>query len=199
MLYKDQLVLTGKINDVGSAIMTNVKDSYRRGIEIISGIKITDYLTWEANATLSQNRIENYVEYIDNWDTGLQDIKQLGKTDISFSPEFMGNSSIRLHFREQLSVSLISSYVGKQFIDNSSNQERMLDDYFLNNLKFEYQLEGNLFKNVVFQLQLNNIFNVEYESNAWVYRYILFGEEYKQDGYFPQAGIHLLGGINLNF
>ena len=199
MDYKNQLVLTGQINDVGSPVMTNVAKSYRVGIELSAGIKPIHWLDINVNSTYSQNKIVGFTEYIDNWDTWGQDSKELGTTDLSFSPNLVANSTISIEILKNLKAELISKYVSKQYIDNTSNNERSIDPYFVNDLKLSYSFYTKFIKEINFNILVNNIFNHEYESNAWVYKYILGGEEYTMDGYFPQAGINLIGGINLKF
>ena len=199
MDYKDQLVLTGEINDVGDAIMTNVSESYRSGIEIILGAKYSDIIEWQGNITLSQNKIIDYIDYIDDWDDGIQNTSNFSETDLSFSPKIIAKSELTYHPIKKLDISLISNYVGEQFIDNTANSKRMLDAYFVNNLRFGYKFSGNTFKNISIHLLVNNLLDTEYETNAWVYRYILGEKEYKMDGYFPQAGRHFMAGITLEF
>jgi len=96
-------------------------------------------------------------------------------------------------------ISLLSSYVSSQFIDNTSNDDRKLNDYFINNLKFDYLLKQRLFKEVKFHFLINNLFDKEYETNAWIYSYIYNSQRYKMDGYFPQAGRHFLFSLNIGF
>jgi len=199
MNYKNQLVLTGEINDVGAPIMVNVDKSYRAGIELQAGVKISRILQWNGNATLSQNKIKNFTEYVDNWDTSEQDVNKLGTTDLSFSPNIIANSLFSLAPTKRLNFSLNSSYVGKQYIDNTSNNDRILNAYFVNNLKADYTIKTRLVDEIILHLQVNNLFNEEYESNAWVYSYIYDGERYKMDGYFPQAGTNFLFGADFKF
>ncbi|RIJ50442.1 TonB-dependent receptor [Maribellus luteus] len=199
MNYKDQLVLTGEINDVGGVIMLNVDKSYRAGLELQAGWKILRSLQWNANATFSKNKIKDFSEFVDDWDTGEQQAFDLGTTDLAFSPNFTGNSQILFTPAENLSFSLLSNYVGKQYIDNTSNNDRVLDAYFVNNLKIDYRLTTGFFDEIVLHCMVNNLFNEKYESNAWVYSYFLGGERYKQDGYFPQAGTHFMFGVDFKF
>jgi len=206
MDYKNQLVLTGKINNVGSAIRTNVDESYRTGVELAAAIQPVKWFSWNVNATFSQNKIKDFTEYVDNWDywndpgnMPLQYEKELGTTDISFSPDITANSVITFKPLQYFSVGLVSSYVGRQFIDNTSNMERSLDPYFINNIKLNYSWHPGFVKSVDFMLSLNNIFNVEYESNAWVYRYVYGGQEYDMNGYFPQAKFNVMAGMVVKF
>ena len=199
MNYKDQLVLTGEINDVGGVIMLNVDKSYRAGLELQTGWKISRNLQWNANATFSKNKIKDFIEYVDDWDTGGQQVFELGTTDLAFSPNFIGNSQLLFTPAKNFSISLISNYVGKQYIDNTSNNNRVLDAYFLNNLKVDYNIKTGFFDEIVLHCMVNNLFNEKYESNAWVYSYYLGGERYKQDGYFTQAGTNFLVGIDFKF
>ncbi len=199
MLYDNQLILTGLINDVGSAIMTNVKDSYRAGIELSTKINILKNLTWEANTTLSQNKILNFTEYVDDWDNGGQIKFEHGTTDIAFSPALIANSNISFSANKSLTLSLVSHYVSDQYIDNSSSQNRKLDAYFVNNFKAGYALYPDFVDKIEISLQINNLLNAQYETNAWVYSYIFGGNRYKMDGYFPQAGTNFMFGINIDF
>ncbi|MCK4662929.1 MAG: TonB-dependent receptor [Bacteroidales bacterium] len=206
MDYKNQLVLTGEINDVGAAIMTNVNKSYRQGFEFVSEVKILDDLKWNFNLTLSKSKIKNFNEYVDNWnywdDTEnepLQYIKEIGETNLSFSPNIIFNNDISYEIINGLSINLITNYVGKQYIDNTSDNDRKLDAYIVNNFRINYSFTTKWIKECSFQLLINNILNEEYETNAWIYRYIYNGEAYKMDGYFPQAGRNFLAGISLKF
>lgn len=199
MNYKDQLVLTGEINDVGAGIMVNVDESYRTGIELQAGWKIINTLQWNVNATISKNKIKNFTEYVDDWDNGGQQEFQLETTDLAFSPNLTGNSQIVFTPVKNLDFSLLSTYVSKQFIDNTSSNDRVLDAYFVNNLNVDYRFETGLFNEIVIHCMVNNLFNEMYESNAWVYSYILGGERFEMDGYFPQAGTHFMIGIDFKF
>ncbi|MFA7490475.1 MAG: TonB-dependent receptor [Mariniphaga sp.] len=199
MNYKDQLVLTGEINDVGNPIMANVDKSYRAGFELQVGIPLSRNLFWMGNATFSKNKIKNFVEFVENWDTGEQEAFELGTTNIAFSPNRIANSQLKFEPVKNLNLEIVSSYVGKQFIDNTSNNNRSLDAWLVNNLKANYSFKTSFLKEVVLQIMVNNIFNEDYESNAWVYSYIYNNQRYKMDGYFPQAGRHFMAGINLRF
>lgn len=199
MYYKDQLVLTGNINDVGSAIMENVDKSYRIGIELSAGIKPIDWIEVQANLTLSQNKILNFVSYTDNWDTWGQEIEELGTSDISFSPEIIANGVLKVTPIDRLSFQIISQYVGDQYIDNTSSEDRKLDAYFVNNLRVDYSIKTKWLKNASVYVQINNFFNEEYITNAWIYPFYLGGEVNYLDGYYPQAGINFMTGINLRF
>ncbi|HPT04700.1 MAG TPA: TonB-dependent receptor [Bacteroidales bacterium] len=199
MDYTDQLVLTGKINDVGSAIMTNVSKSYRTGIEFSGSAKIQNWLTWQANFTLSQNKIKNFTEYVDDWDLGGQKENKLGNTDLLLSPDLIANNIFTFIPFKNLSLSYESKYVGKQYIDNTSSNDRKLDPYFVNNIRLHYAIATRLIKEIGFNLMVNNLFSEKYESNAWVYRYYYEDKYQKMDGYFPQAGINFLAGVNLRF
>ena len=200
MNYKDQLILTGEINNVGDPIMTNVPESYRAGIELAVSAKILQNLKWDVNATFSRNKIKNFTAYIDNWSPPYKQITEdSGETDLSFSPDIIAGSIISYKPINNLNISFISKYVSRQYIDNTSNKYRSLDPYFVNNLIINYSFKTKFIKEIGFQLMINNIFNEEYETNAWVYRYYNEGKEYMMDGYFPQAGINFLAGINLKF
>lgn len=199
MFYKNQLILTGELNDVGDPIMINADISFRAGIELATILKISKSLKWEVNSTFSKNRVRDFVEYVDDWDNGGQKPFNPGTTNLAFSPQLVSNSRFSwLPFRN-LEVELLSSYVGKQYIDNSSSEDRRLDAWFVNNLNIGYSIKPGLFEEIKLHLQINNLFNEEYESNAWVYSYIYGGERFKMDGYFPQAGTSFMAGVDFKF
>ena len=218
MLYDNQLVLTGKINDVGAYTRTNIDKSYRQGLEIEGEYRFSDQFNWNGNMTLSQNKINKFDSYIDNWDTGTQEIIEYSNTDLSFSPNILWTSLIKYKIGD-ISVNFISKYVGEQFIDNTSSLDRMLDDYLVNNLRISYSWKNKIFKRTNIALQINNILNNEYVSNAWVYQFITTPSPpenpdpttydmyvnkdsvkgYNMAGYFPEATRNYLVKIDLDF
>ncbi len=200
MTYKNQLINTGKINDVGSAIMTNVPESFRSGIELSGGFRFKQIADWQANVSFSQNKISNFTTYVDDWDNWGQQVETyLGETDISFSPNIILGSQLTFYPFKSFEIALHTKFVGNQFIDNTSSQNRMLDAYSVSNISLAYTIETKIIKSIDFKFTVNNVFNEEYETSAWVYRYQYGGEYYNMDGYFPQAGINFLGGLVLHF
>ena len=197
MYYHDQLALTGAINDVGAPVMENVPVSFRSGLEISSEFNILKSLHWNLNFTLSRNKIKSYTEYIDNWDNSNQIAVSHKNTDLAFSPEVLAGSELHWDFNKNGYVSLITRYVGKQYIDNTQDDSRKLHSYLVNDLRLSYVLHPPLLKAIECSLQINNLLNEKYESNAWVYRYFEGTSYHVMDGYFPQAGINLMAGINI--
>lgn len=204
MDYKNQLVLTGELSESGYALTTNVDRSYRRGVELSGSALFTRWLRWDANLTLSQNHIQDYVHYVQQYDADWNDLGQksyaLGQTDISFSPSIVASSQLSIEPVKDFSLALVSKYVGKQFLDNSSDQTRMLDPYFVNDFKIGYRFKVQHTQAINVQLFVNNLFNTQYIANGWVW-YAEFedGSQYREDGFFPQAGINFMGRIALEF
>lgn len=199
MMYANQLILTGQINSVGSPIMTNVADSYRKGVELMTSVKFLKKFQWNVNTTFSQNRIQQFVEYVEDWDNGGLKENKLGATDIAFSPNLTANSTLSFSACKSVEISLLSNYVGNQFIDNTSSNDRMLKAYFVQNLRFDYRVTQKLFKDLKFKLLINNFLDKKYESNAWVYSYLYNGQRNKMDGYFPQAGTNFMFSVSVGF
>jgi iron complex outermembrane receptor protein len=197
MVYKDQLALTGAINDVGAPVMVNVPDSYRIGIELSAKVSPVKKVNWTGSLTLSRNKVVEFTEYVDNWDTWGQEAILHRNTDLAFSPSLLANSELTFNVIPQSSITLISRYVGKQYLDNSQDESRILKPYFVNDLRMSGSIRSKLFNDITLRLSLNNLFNVRYESNAWVYRYVESGSYKVMDGYFPQAGFHIMGGISV--
>lgn len=199
MDYTDQLVLTGKINNVGSPIMVNVPNSYRAGAEFSGSVRLHKMINISANATFSSNKISEFTEYIDNWDTWGQESRILKKTDISFSPSVIAGAQLMFKPVHTLQMTLSAKHVGKQFIDNTSNASKMLEAYTIMNFRTDFNFRIPFVKQASLFIAVNNVLNHEYESNAWVYSYLSDGKEYKMDGYYPQAGIHFMTGLQLKF
>lgn len=201
MKYNDQLVLTGKINDVGAYTRTNIEDSYRAGIELQGGTVITKWLQASANLALSKNKIRNFNEFVDeydaNWDwTGQRSISYK-ETDISFSPGMVGSANIMLKPVSQLEFNLMSKYVGRQYMDNTSNKERSLDPYFTQDVRATYSFQKAWLKNVNIIAQVNNVFNKLYEPNGYTFSYFVDGALTTENYYFPMAGTNWTLGLNI--
>ncbi|MFZ4457308.1 MAG: TonB-dependent receptor domain-containing protein, partial [Bacteroidales bacterium] len=199
MDYKNQLILTGKINDVGEALTTNIAESYRSGVELMAGVKFSPNFKWNGNATFSKNEIKNFTEFVDDWTNWPAQIStQLGTTPIAFSPKVVANSNFSANY-QKLDVALQSNFVGKQYIDNSGNESRTLNQYFVNNLRLGYTFNPKGFKSIGLSILVNNILNSKFESNAWAYSYYEGGVRKLKNGYFPQAGTNVLASLSLRF
>jgi iron complex outermembrane receptor protein len=198
MYYIDQLVNTGKLNDVGYALMENVPKSYRTGVELTFGVRPAKGLQINGNLAYSSNKIKNYVAYVDDWDATQRE-EHLGTVDIAFSPEWVGAADVSYEIVKGLSVGLTAKYVGKQYYDNTASEERRLDGYFVNNALAQYRYDFKKFY-MGLQFSVNNLWNADYISNAWVYRYYTGGTEYADKGLFPQPFrnymVKLTFGIN---
>jgi iron complex outermembrane receptor protein len=199
MNYKNQLVLTGKINDVGAYTRTNIAKSYRTGIELQGKAKINSWVNVNANISFSENKIKNFREYIDDYDNGGQQTKFYPKTDISFSPSVVAGGSINFIPVKNGEISFISKYVGRQYLDNTSQKSRSLNPYYLQDVRLSYLLENKIFKATNLIVQLNNVFNKKYEPNGYSFSYIYGGELTTENFYFPMAGFNFMVGVNVKF
>ncbi|HRO41354.1 MAG TPA: TonB-dependent receptor [Flavipsychrobacter sp.] len=205
MSYKDQLVLTGKINDVGAYTRTNVPESYRAGLEVMGAVKPFKWFTLHANATLSENKIKNLTEFIDNYDEGNQTMINHGTTDIAFSPKFISAAGIiftpfqNVKSGQKLEIEILNKYVSRQFLDNTSNERRSINAYNINDVRLRYAIRTKTFKEVTAILALNNVFDKKYESNGYTFSYIYGGAFTTQNYYYPQAGFNWLMGLNLKW
>ncbi|PIY09847.1 MAG: TonB-dependent receptor [Flexibacter sp. CG_4_10_14_3_um_filter_32_15] len=199
MNYTDQLILTGQVNDVGSYTRQNVDKSYRTGVEIVADYRFNRKFSWSANATFSQNKINNFTEYLDDYDNGGQQEINYGETDIAFSPSLIAANTFSFRPAKGFSINLLSKYVGEQFLDNTSTDTRKLDPYFVNDLQLVYNFSYKFFKNIELNLLINNILSEEYESNGYTFGYIAGGETTRQNYFYPQAGRNFLVGLRINF
>jgi iron complex outermembrane receptor protein len=199
MLYKNQLVLTGQLDTVGEAIRTNINDSYRAGIEASARVKIAEPLSWSVNATVSTNKVKNFPQYLQNYDTGNVDVTQYKKTDIAYSPDFVGSSVISYRPIKNAEIAFISKYVSRQYLDNTSTVSRSLDAYFVHDVRLNYNFSIKGIKNVGVGLLVNNVFSKKYQSDGATYPDIEGGKVVNYNYFFPQAPINFLASLNLRF
>ncbi|MEQ1678595.1 MAG: TonB-dependent receptor, partial [Chitinophagaceae bacterium] len=197
MNYKDQLVLTGKINDVGAYTRTNIPESYRAGIELQGTKRIYPWLNVAANLALSQNKVLNFTEYIDDYDNGGQKITAFQKTDIAYSPSVVGSGSINFIPVKNGALSLLNKYVSKQYLDNTSNDSRVLNAFFTQDLRASYSIKKKWLKELAVMAQVNNLWGTKYEPNGYTYSYFAGGITTTENFYFPMAGRNFMIGVNL--
>lgn len=206
MDYTDQLVLSGELNDVGSPVRTNVASSYRRGAEFEFGWNVLKNLQFYANFTYSQNKIEAYDEVLYNYlNSGDIDIQtsNFTNTDISFSPEIISSGMLTYKFmkrkKSEMEVAWMVQYVGEQFLDNTSNPDRALDAYLVNDARLTYNFKSNNLKGLSLNLLVNNVLSEEYSSNGYTYSYAYEGFGVTENFYYPQATRNFLLSLNLKF
>ena len=198
MLYKNQLVLTGKINDVGAYTRTNIPNSYRLGLELQSKATVSKYINISANVAFSENKVKDYAEYIDDYDNGGQVVNQYKKTTISFSPAVVAGSTIDIVPLKNSEISFLSKYVSSQYLDNTAQNTRKLNGYFVQDVRLSYSVKNTFTKAFNIILQLNNVFNKKYEPNGYTYSYIS-GGLVTENYYFPMARFNWMLGVNLRF
>ena len=200
MLYSNQLVLTGELDDVGTPVRTNSGNSYRLGIEVDNFLKLSEKTSFQTNLTLSSNKNKEIISKVNG------EIYNYGKTNISFSPNLIASNIFSYMPNEYTTLSLLSKYVGDQYMSNNDSKNSMLESYFINDLNFTYQIKTNkLFDSIMFSALINNLFDIEYISNGYYYTYDDTwsnpGEVVTLDGagYYPQATRNFLFGVSLKF
>ena len=196
MGYKDQLVLTGELNDVGALLRENVGDSYRFGLEIDANIRLGDKFNLSPNVSISDNKNKDF--FIDR--DGL--LQGLGDTNIAYSPGLVAGNVLSYMPCDALSLSLYSKFVGEQYLSNTDTEESKLDSYFTNDFNITYEIKMNsVVKSVVFSGLVNNILNEKYVSNGYTYldSWSTPGNTFEVQGYYPQAGTNFLLGATVNF
>ena len=213
MGYKDQLVLTGDLDDVGDAIRQNVAKSYRAGIELQAGYKFSEKLRIDANATFSQNKIKDfdYVVYDTQYDPADFStvsyepvVTNFSNTDISFSPNVIAGGTLTFSPVKNLDLGFITKYVGKQFLDNTSSDSKSIASYYVNNFNASFKIQPKWIKEIAFNLLLNNVLNDEYVSNGYTFSYFYRPENSNdaavtENFYYPQAKRNFLLGMTLKF
>jgi iron complex outermembrane recepter protein len=200
MDYKDQLVLSGELNDVGAPLRTTSGESYRMGIEIEADIRLANQLRWMPNFAFSQNKNRNFVASIDG------ELVNLGTTNISFSPNVVANSMLIFQPFENFQVSWLAKFVGEQYMGNIDSEASKLDSFFINDFNIVYEFKNvPMFSSILLNGMVNNIFDVKYVSNGY---FFTFDDDWTNPGsittiegagYYPQAGVHYLVGMTLKF
>jgi len=200
MLYKNQLVLTGAIDDTGAPLRATSGKSYRLGLEVDALIRLSNKFSLQPNIAISSNK---NVDFVTSWNGELVD---LGNTDISFSPNIIAANAIVFQPAKSIQFSLLSKFVGEQFMGNIDNKNSKLESYFVNDFNASYEVKPNkVFKAIVFNALINNIFNTEYISNGYYFTYddtwSVNGKTTTLDGagYYPQATRNFLIGATLKF
>ena len=194
MNYRDQLVLTGAVNSTGDAIRTNVEKSYRLGLEAVLNYQFSKRLIWSGNVTFSQNRIQNFQEKIFDYDLNEEVVINHGNTDIAYSPSVIYGSTFT-YTLGAFEASLLRKFVGKQYLDNTSDDARSLKAYSTHDIRLKYTMK----KGPAFTLLLNNVLNEMYSSNGYTYSYRYGGATTTENFYYPQAGFNFLLGASIRF
>jgi iron complex outermembrane receptor protein len=200
MKYQDQLVLTGELNDVGSPIRTNSGDSYRLGIELDATLQLSEKWFLQPNVTLSQNKNNDFYFTRDGV------LQNLGNTNIAYSPNVVAGNRLSFIPVKDFQISLLSKFVGEQYMANIDSEGSKLDSYFVNDFNVSYEFRPKtIFKSILVSALVNNVFNLKYVSNGFFYTY---DDDYSNPpaiktiegaGYYPQAGINFLMGLSLKF
>lgn len=207
MEYKDQLVATGRLSDVGYVIKENVPESYRRGIELAAAWNPLKWLKMEANLTLSKNKLRNYTGYVDTYDndTDWNPVEQTAvfyrKSKLTLSPEVISMAMVSLNPVNSMGLSLSCKYVGEQYMDNSSREIARVPGYYtasFNSYK-DFKMKNN--SNIRVSFSVDNLFNNRYYSYGWIY-YAMFANgapDYVEQGVYPQATINFAAKVTYTF
>ena len=203
MKYKDQFVQTGEVSDIGENLTTNIKDSYRLGVELQAGIDPTPWLTIEGNAALSKNKIKDFDEKV-QVDWGDFTTIHYDNSTLAFSPSTILNGFVNFHYKGLQAV-WHTNFVSRQYLDNTECKDRSLAGYSVSNISMSYSWKPKkVVKEAIFGLNLNNVFDKHYASSGWVYSAILSDSHpndnrYYQIGFIPMAGFTMMGNVTLRF
>lgn len=197
MAYRNQLVLTGKINDVGAYTRQNIPQSYRLGLELQGTAKLCSLVNVGGNIAFSRNKIKNFTEFIDDYDTYKQVETVHKNTDISFSPSIVGGATVNILPLNNTTLSLVSKYVSRQYLDNTQQTQRSLNPYYVQDVRLSYVLRNKLFKEWNIIAQVNNVFNKMYEPNGYTFSYVYNAVNTTENYYFPMAGTNIMLAVNI--
>ncbi|WP_299755540.1 TonB-dependent receptor [uncultured Pontibacter sp.] len=199
MNYKNQLVLTGQINDVGAYTRTNIDKSYRQGVELAGALNLGTRASLRSNIAYSRNKIENFSEFIDDYDNGDQLRNDYNETTIAFSPDWVTSSQLEVEVLKGLRTAFIYKTVSQQYLDNTENENRAIPGYQVGDLRVRYTIGlGNTLKELELGLLVNNVFNEKYAANGYTFSYIA-GGQVTENFYYPQATRNYLLSVGLKF
>jgi iron complex outermembrane receptor protein len=203
MYYLNQLVLTGQINDVGGYTRTNVDQSYRAGIELEFQYNVSKQIKINSSTALSQNKIRNFVEYVDVYLDDEPYYTQIqiehGQTDLAFSPNFVQSLSVQYAPIQTLQLAFQTKYVSRQYLDNTSNVARSLDPFTFSNFTLNWTVQQDFAEALELGFMVNNVFNALYANNGYTFSYQYGGQTTTENFYYPQAGRHFLLRMSLAF
>jgi iron complex outermembrane receptor protein len=203
MYYLNQLVLTGQINDVGGYTRTNVDQSYRAGIELEFQYNVSKQIKINSSTALSQNKIRNFVEYVDVYLDDEPYYTQIqiehGQTDLAFSPNFVQSLSVQYAPIQSLQLAFQTKYVSRQYLDNTSNVARSLDPFTFSNFTLNWTVQQDFAEALELGFIVNNVFNALYANNGYTFSYQYGGQTTTENFYYPQAGRHFLLRMSLAF
>ncbi len=208
MMYHNQFVQTGLTSDIGEALTTNIKRSHRMGVELQAGVNVTKWLSLEANAALSMNKIKDFDEVVETYDDDWNDMApttvHYDNSTLANSPAVVLNGFADFHYKG-FQATWHTNFVSRQYLDNTQNKQRSLPSYSQTNVRLSYELNVDRhLKSAVFGVNLNNIFNRRYAAGGWVYSAIV-GEDYPESnryyqiGYIPMSGFTVMGSVSLKF
>ena len=201
MEYKNQLITTGELNDVGGYIRTNAKKSRRVGLEILNRIIIKKF-NISSSLTLSKNFVYDFNEILYDYGNDFNQYniikKTYSKSNIAFSPEITGYNNLEYKTLKNVTTSFKTKYVGKQYLDNTSNTNRSINSYLINSLDVEARLNVKGLKKLFIKFSINNIFNKMYSSNGYTFGYYA-GTDYevRENYLYPQAGRNYMFSLNI--
>ena len=201
MEYNNQLITTGEVNDVGAYIRENVKKSRRFGVELTNVLNTKDFYV-NSSLSLSRNLVYNFNETLYDYGADFSQYNiienKYGVTDLAFSPGVLLNNHFEWKANKFLSFILNSKYVGKQYLDNTSNEKRVLKDFLINDFKIQTNLTNNVLNNLFFKIEINNIFNVKYSSNGYTFGYY-GGMDYevRENYFYPQATRNIMFSVSI--
>lgn len=202
MLYKNQLVLTGKINDVGDAIRINVPGSYRLGLETWGSVQFNKWIGLHGNIALSNNKLKHYVDYIPKYNNDFDfvgyDTLRLKTSDISFSPGLTAFAGINIKPIKSFEISINNKAVSKQYLDNTSNEGKKLKSYFVQDAVLRYTIHKKFIREAELVLQVNNLLNKKYEANGYTFSYFYNTSLIRENFYYPMAGTNFLLALNIH-
>lgn len=198
MNYHDQLVLTGAVNDVGNYTRTNTKQSFRRGIELSTSFLPLKELIIGGNITLSENQIKSFSEFIPDYDNGGEIQFNYSNTDIAFSPSLIAATYLQWKIAYSLELMINGKYIGKQYLDNTSSESRIIKPYETVDAGIIYTMKPAFMKDINFSFFVNNLLDKKYVSNGYTYAYS-YGSLIRENMYYPQAGINFITKLSLTF
>ncbi|HEY4651456.1 MAG TPA: TonB-dependent receptor, partial [Pontibacter sp.] len=205
MDYHNQLVPTGQLNDVGAALRTNIKDSYRTGVELAGILNLNNVVEVGSTVAFSRNKIRNFTEYLYTYDGDykVEAITEVnhGSTTIAFSPAVVSAHKLEVQPVKGFKAAILYKTVSKQYLDNTSSDDRKIDAYQVMDLRLRYTIKPTFMKELEFALLVNNLLNKKYVANGYTWSELYTGDQnrYDYNYYYPQATRNYLLSVGMKF
>jgi iron complex outermembrane receptor protein len=188
MQFHNEIASTGEYSDIGLLLRRNVDRSDRRGIELEGTWRATPQVTLRGNANASRNRISQWTQFFDVYDSSGAFIGSEPRVyrDVNpvATPSLLANVAIDYAPTSRIRLGAEGRYVSKAYLDNT-NSEAFITPSFTT---VDGVVAVDVAPSIRVTLRVNNLLDAKriYPS-GYSYQWLENGSLYGTSYYFPQA------------